>query len=394
MRASAAPLDNFPLEPLAGPAARRPLPPPSVLARAAGGATVLELDRAPELIPTRRRHDPADEPPPGRTKVRPLARFAQSEESPNFYLSLSDIMCLLLVFFVLIFSLSKPWSDRPAETAAREPERSVTVMHGSVPGLPAALAGDDSPLPGLEAQPVRVELGIVAVSAGGTADPGLTAPADPRPSAAVEPESVPAPASLLALINSSEEHPEPSLLLPESVGEPPARPAAPAPTPAAPPAAQGQNQLAQAAAQAVRDSLPGVTVRQDKDRVLLRLPEKITFASAQADIRPETGPLMKRLARAMNAYPDTRVVVTGHTDDRPINTPQFASNWELSAARAAAVARALTANGLDPARVTIQGQAEREPLAPNDSEANRQKNRRVEIELSRGPRAAAGVAGS
>jgi chemotaxis protein MotB len=75
--------------------------------------------------------------------------------------------------------------------------------------------------------------------------------------------------------------------------------------------------------------------------------------------------------------------VAGHTDNTPIKTPQFPSNWELSTARAVNVAKYLIASGVTPERVSVQGYASYRPLRANTSSQNRQANRRVEITLSK-----------
>ena len=72
----------------------------------------------------------------------------------------------------------------------------------------------------------------------------------------------------------------------------------------------------------------------------------------------------------------------GHADDRPINTPEFPSNWELSTKRATNVVKFLIDEcGVDPKNLTATGNAEFRPVAPNDSEYNRQKNRRIDIAI-------------
>ena len=79
------------------------------------------------------------------------------------------------------------------------------------------------------------------------------------------------------------------------------------------------------------------------------------------------------------------VIVAGHTDNIPISTARFRSNWELSSARAVTVVHGLLKNpDIDPGRVMIEGHADSRPLMPNDSSANRAINRRVELILERG----------
>jgi len=77
------------------------------------------------------------------------------------------------------------------------------------------------------------------------------------------------------------------------------------------------------------------------------------------------------------------VIVSGHTDNVPIRSAAFASNWELSAARAAGVARTLVGRGRDPSAVTVEAFGEYRPLATNDTPEGRAQNRRVEVYYSR-----------
>jgi chemotaxis protein MotB len=90
-------------------------------------------------------------------------------------------------------------------------------------------------------------------------------------------------------------------------------------------------------------------------------------------------PLLDQLRGVIQETPN-RIVVTGHTDDLPIRTVQFPSNWELSAARAGSVIRHfLTKGGIEANRFLAVGMADTLPQVPNDSAVNRAKNRRVEI---------------
>ena len=79
------------------------------------------------------------------------------------------------------------------------------------------------------------------------------------------------------------------------------------------------------------------------------------------------------------------MIVAGHTDNIPISTKRFRSNWELSSARAVTVVHALLRDpGVDATRVLVEGHADSQPLAPNDTPENRARNRRVELILIRG----------
>jgi type VI secretion system protein ImpK len=86
------------------------------------------------------------------------------------------------------------------------------------------------------------------------------------------------------------------------------------------------------------------------------------------------------IARALDGLPGA-IVVTGHTDDVPIRTARYPSNWELSTERARSVVTLMAAKLRDPARLRAEGVADSEPLAPNHDAGGRAKNRRVEIVL-------------
>lgn len=103
------------------------------------------------------------------------------------------------------------------------------------------------------------------------------------------------------------------------------------------------------------------------------------FKPGSAEVSAQVRPLIDRIAQALKAVPGN-VLVTGHTDDRPIRSARFPSNWELSQERAANV-RDLLASSLPPARLKAEGKGDADPVAPNDSPAGRAQNRRVEVVL-------------
>ncbi|WP_201218640.1 OmpA/MotB family protein [Halochromatium roseum] len=107
------------------------------------------------------------------------------------------------------------------------------------------------------------------------------------------------------------------------------------------------------------------------------------FELGEATLRTEVREFLDRLARVIGQT-SFAVQVIGHTDDYPVDTEVFPSNWELSAARAARVARYLIDSaGIDPRRFTVMGRGEFEPAVGNTSDANRALNRRVEIIITR-----------
>ncbi len=122
-----------------------------------------------------------------------------------------------------------------------------------------------------------------------------------------------------------------------------------------------------------------VNLIQDNHRIIVRVEEKGAFPSGSADLTWEFEGLLLEMADILVQIPG-KLTIEGHTDDVPIRTQRFYSNWDLSAARAAAVANALLAEGnLKPARLAVTGLAYTEPRVPNTSPENRAKNRRVEI---------------
>jgi chemotaxis protein MotB len=124
-------------------------------------------------------------------------------------------------------------------------------------------------------------------------------------------------------------------------------------------------------------------IHLDQKRLVLVLGEKITFHVGDADLLPDFQPTLKRIAQFIAMQNGFNVAVAGHTDDTPIQTPRFPSNWELSAARAVNVARFLIAHGVTASRVFIEGYSSYRPLFANAGTVNRNANRRVEITLFR-----------
>jgi chemotaxis protein MotB len=126
------------------------------------------------------------------------------------------------------------------------------------------------------------------------------------------------------------------------------------------------------------DVINDVDVRLDREGVVITLSGNFLFESGRADIRPDAVPLLDGIAAYLRLLPN-EVRVSGHTDNVPIETPLYASNWELSSARAIAVVKYLTAAGITAERLGAVGFGEFRPLVPNDTRANRAKNRRAEL---------------
>lgn len=155
------------------------------------------------------------------------------------------------------------------------------------------------------------------------------------------------------------------------------RPPAPAPTqvvvPA--PAAPRLAPLLQADIQAGL-----IAVRDEADRSVVVMRGEGLFESGSATLGADREPLIRRIAQAMAQVPGP-VVVTGHTDNVQSRSLRFPSNWHLSEARAASVRELMVGAGLPAGRIEARGKGEAEPVAPNDSPAQRARNRRVEVEL-------------
>jgi len=151
---------------------------------------------------------------------------------------------------------------------------------------------------------------------------------------------------------------------------PPAAPAAP------PPAAPAR--LAPFLAKDVAAGL--VAVRDDFDKSLVTLKGDGLFQPAAATLSPERDALVRRIGDAL-VKAGGRVLVTGHTDNVPIRSARFPSNWQLSQERAQTVRELLVQSGVAADRVRAEGRADGEPVVPNDTPQSRALNRRVEVQL-------------
>lgn len=121
----------------------------------------------------------------------------------------------------------------------------------------------------------------------------------------------------------------------------------------------------------------------DRQAIKVSVRGPMLFDLGKADLRSEVQVFLAELA-AIIAKNNYEVQVVGHTDNFPISTPQFPTNWELSSARAARVARFLIREGgLEPGRFTVIGQSLYRPVEPNTSPTSKSKNRRVEIIITR-----------
>jgi chemotaxis protein MotB len=127
-----------------------------------------------------------------------------------------------------------------------------------------------------------------------------------------------------------------------------------------------------------------IAIHLNDERLLINLASGYLFASGEDQLKPAGTDALKQVGEILKDYPEYKVAVDGHTDNRPIGgalKKKFPTNMELSEARAANAAKALEEGGLSNA--TTQGYADTKPKAPNTTEAGRAKNRRVEVRVTK-----------
>lgn len=118
-------------------------------------------------------------------------------------------------------------------------------------------------------------------------------------------------------------------------------------------------------------------------KMTIRVKGSVLFPSGSSDFNREMMPLLDTLVLTLKKNPELKVNILGHTDDVPIQTAKFPSNWELSAIRATTVLRYMVRGGISPERMLATGYGESLPLVENDSYENRAKNRRLEFVLEK-----------
>ena len=270
-----------------------------------------------------------------------MGRRHQHEEHTNheaWAIPYGDLVTLLLAFFVVMYAMSSV------------NEGKYRVLSDS---LVAAFRGSPRTL-----QPVQV--GEKSVGSG--ADINMTivqqAMLDGQPRSMLEPapmqvSDVVSQGSRQASDNSYEaEHTSAAMMELESV------------------AAEVENAMSQL----IRDQM--IVVRRHGVWVEVEIRTDILFPSGVARLSPEAQNILRQLAETLKPFPNA-IRVEGHTDNRPIKSAAFTSNWELSAARAASVVHLFTQVGMDPRRLAIVGLGEYRPAQSNDTEQGRNINRRV-----------------
>jgi len=122
-----------------------------------------------------------------------------------------------------------------------------------------------------------------------------------------------------------------------------------------------------------------LTVSIEQGRIVINLPNNVLFNSGSANLNAEGKEALGQIAAVLSQFSDRRFQIEGHTDNKPIKSARFPSNWELSTSRALTVVHLLTAMDVAPENISAAGFGEFRPRADNETEEGRQLNRRIEI---------------
>lgn len=128
-----------------------------------------------------------------------------------------------------------------------------------------------------------------------------------------------------------------------------------------------------------------ITIEQLRGRLTVSVVQEVLFHSGSAELHAEGKKILDKVASGLKGIDDRLIMVEGHTDNVPIGAKiaeKYPTNWELSTARATTVVRHLQDKGVAPKHLGAAGFSEYRPVAPNDSDKNRQKNRRIDIVLT------------
>lgn len=254
--------------------------------------------------------------------ARRRRRQKQAPSSGNWLVTYADMATLLLTFFVLMLSISVVDVQKYREIASS--------LRSSLGGVQKAPAGADSrPVPATNLGP-----GLLDGQPGLLQTPSSTSP---KP--------------------TETKHPNVARLRAQQIEE-------------------RERELKSALAQDI--SHGKLELNTTDNAVIIRIQEKASFPSGSANLEVSFDPVLSEIAQALKGTKD-QIVVTGYTDDVPISSPRFRSNWDLSAARAVTVLTSLIRAGINPQRMAARGMGENNPIVPNDSPAHRAENRRVEI---------------
>jgi len=122
-----------------------------------------------------------------------------------------------------------------------------------------------------------------------------------------------------------------------------------------------------------------LSVSIEKGRIVINLPDNVLFKTGHANVNAEGQKVLKEIANVLKEFKDRRFQVEGHTDNVPIKSAKYPSNWELSTARALNVVHLMVEEGMDPKNISAAGYGEFQPRADNERPEGRKLNRRIEI---------------
>jgi len=122
-----------------------------------------------------------------------------------------------------------------------------------------------------------------------------------------------------------------------------------------------------------------LTVSIEKGRIVINLPDNVLFKTGHARVNPEGQVALKQIAAVLKEFSDRRFQVEGHTDNVPMKSARYPSNWELSTARAMSVVHLMIEDGVDAKNISAAGFGEFQPRADNEEKEGRTLNRRIEI---------------
>ena len=145
--------------------------------------------------------------------------------------------------------------------------------------------------------------------------------------------------------------------------------------------AEQRNELYRTLVARLRDAIGAGTLAVEvrKGKMLVKLGDAILFDPGQAILKPDGQRALRQVAQALKESPDRDFLVAGHTDNKPIKSSPFMSNWDLSTARAVTVVRFLQGEGVDPRHLAAAGYSEFDAVADNDTPESRAQNRRIEV---------------
>lgn len=316
-----------------------------------------------------------------------LEDTGDSESHSGWMVSYIDVMTLLVALFVLLFALSYRldvgrdevqsvsfYAEVDARPAA---QMGVPLPREMLAATPAPSVFSNGAAPSIDPAAVVVALGVARRATPSPDEPSLPTPARPFPAEPMMADWQPASPQVVAANGANLDVPLEEMVIVVTDTAPQRS------VEIDPEAVAVATTLAETLEQGLAEAphlpdLEGVEVSRVAEGISLRVEDNLLFSTAEAELTGAGRDVIESLVALIQRH-DGDVSVEGHTDSRPINTPQFPSNWELSSARATAILRYLADEGVSPSRLRAVGFGDTRPLASNDSQEGRAKNRRVEV---------------